>query len=244
MKRQWIKLVVILVLIPNISHAKRRNLNDIQKGITFGAGLYYHPSSTANRFEPVKGLGGDNNTFNNLGSDKILPYRMGLFLSGPMVYAEGFFRYVRTENEWQRTAPSVGLGKTTYKGMGGGAILAYTIAGAESSRILAGVIGESISHTAVIEYAPANEKLKLSSSNLLLGPMLQAELYLGDLWSFSLMSAYEYGMASTWSVNESAKLFGTTRLAGTARVNDQFANPIVSEFGGLLLEATFRLSFY
>jgi hypothetical protein len=240
-------LVLMALCVAPCVWAKKRNFKQAQRGVTLGAGVYNQHLRHYNRYEPVQGLAGPDYSFNGLTDTSIFPFRLGLFHSTQSTHAEVFFRYVHHQTNWEVLGDKPGIGQSTIKGRGAGVLLGMRVAGSDSFRIMLGGMAEYVQHKALIEHDPdagATETLRLSSTNILVGPALMTEMWLGDLWSLSLLSAYEYGVGTTWRVSRSGELFGVQRGAGTARNNDRMANPIISEFGGFLTELTFKLSFY
>jgi hypothetical protein len=228
--------------------AKKRNFSDPYSGLLMGAGYYKAATSSANRFEPIYDLAETNRPIDDIRKTSNFAYRIGPYFSTPEANFELFFRYMRNVRRWESAGGATsGIGKTTIKGFGGGTLISFRVLGEDRFRLMLGAMAEMLTHNAHIVYYPdtkGSEVLNLQSKNFLIGPLLQTEIYLGDLWSVSFLTAYEYGLSRNWNVKEASRLFEIERQQGETVSLKNPGKAVVSEFGGFLLEATLKLSFY
>lgn len=217
-----------------------------QTGFVLGAGTYLHPLPHDNAFDPLPDLAPEG--FTIAGSDKItlLPVKIGLFRSlGSRANVEVYGRYLLSMGgTWTVTGTQTGTGSASWSSYGGGVNLSVALAPGARIRLNGVLNAEYVLQRLHLESLTnvAAEKIDLTTSSMLVGFGLQPELYLGDLWTLSLLAAYQYGFTGTWSAASAADFLGVAQ-SGTLR-NPKTGGAIVAQNGGLLLEASLKLSFF
>jgi hypothetical protein len=148
---------------------------------------------------------------------------------------------LNTSSTWSTTGGVDQDGKTTYKSYGAGALISGTAARYESFRLNLAASAEYILQRATL--TSLNEKLSLSGRSILLGPSLQSEIYLGDLWVLSLHTGYHYGFpGNEWSAVSASTFLGQSVPSGA--LSSLGNGAVKSDFGGFFAEINFKLLLY
>jgi hypothetical protein len=208
-------------------------------------GTYVGGAPLENGHDPVPSLLADGDEATS-GGIQLLPLKIGYFMTtGPLEF-ETYFRYmINRTHTWDVEGSVTGTGSTSYRSYGGGVNAGVTFF--EQSKFQMNLLfnGEYVLEKARLNFMPeagGNEPLRLSTTAMIIGAGVQPEVWLGDLWVLSLFAGYQFGMESTWSVDESKDFMGRNFPAGD--LQDSSGAVAASQFGGFLFELALKLNFY
>jgi|GEM_PF-1410192 len=236
---------VLCALLSHEVAAKTTGFTDNQKGLSLGIGTYTHPLANDNNYDPVPSLAPTGTTTSDSEKIKLLPAKLGIFMTRGSAEAEGYFRYMlNTRHKWTATGGVDGDGYVTFRSYGAGLNLGVALAQSSRAQIKLALNGEYVLQRANLSFdnSGSAELLKLKSTSLLAGVGLQPELWLGDLWVLSLFAGYQYGFLKNWEVAKAGNFMGRSHTEGA--LYDANGNAAHSQFGGVLLEVSFKLNFY
>ena len=239
----WVGLALCVVAFP--AHARLTGLHENHAGLTLSAGAYFVPSQS----DPVPGFATAGTTVSGSESLKPLPLKIGYFTDvGPRLTFEPYLRVLHSYGgDWTSTGLDDGAGTTSVSGWGLGAHV--HIAFLRDERIKMGVRADAewAKEKYALSFRPAVggplENLKLASTALLVGGGIHTEVWLGDLWSFTLTLGYRYGFATRYSATTAGQILNQDVPAGTAK-NVTDGTVIPARLGGFYLETGLKLSFF
>ncbi len=228
------------------SWAVATGFNDTLWGISIGAGFgpsFASPLKAS--FDPIPEIAGTGSTVTDSRRSTLIPARFGLFLSKPLTQIEVYFRHLRNTHEpWYSSGSQSGRGATHFASNGVGGQIGVTLG--HTNRFRASVIaqGEYVIQRASLYFTPAGgaeESIRIKSGTPIIGGGLQAEAYLGDLWSLGIFAAYQHGFDAEWSLSEGTTFMGRTH---SGKLEDSDGDNIDAKYGGFIVELTLRLAFY
>jgi len=216
------------------------NFSEAHAGITVGAGTYLLPR----HYDPVPSAGGTDAQLS--GSEKVhfIPAKLGVFTDlGSAATLEAYARYLfATRAKWTvESSAATGSGSSEFSGYGAGLVVGLPFY--RTPRFRALFVGRY-----ELQFADArlvfqdNSQLDLSATRNILGAGLQAEAWLGDLYSLSALAGFDYGLGGNWQVKKASRFLGQDYTAGNLR--NSHGETVSGQLMALYLELGFKLSFY
>lgn len=243
----WIKIAAFSLAIgANPSHALKMDFTDQHRGMTLGTGTYFKWLPNDNAFDPLPHLTTSGTTVSGSDQTRLLPLRLGVFRSGPTFGASTYLRYMTNlQGTWTTTGTLEGSGTTRFGSVGIGADASYYFWSLKRIRSGLNLNGEYILQKANLSFTPTGgtlETFQVKATSYLLGLAFQNEIYLGDQWTFSLLTGYQYGYSSQFTAPVAGGFLGATHSAG-ALTSQSTGGTIPAQFGGFHLEIVLKLSF-
>jgi len=222
------------------SFAYQTNLNDNHSGLAFAVGTL-DPSANAN-FDPITSMGPAGTRFSGTTDFRLMHYKLGAFRDLQKTYMEIYGLHMRnTVSTWSVAGSFSGSGKTNVSGKGVGISTALRMAGDARFRLMADFSAEYVWVTGkIVMDTPSTILLTTKAINI--GAGLRGEVWLGDMWTLSILGAYKYGIAQPWEVYEASSVMSTRYAQGVLQNRD--GSTVNSNFGGMYGEASLHLSFY
>jgi hypothetical protein len=226
-------------------HARKSGFNENLKGITIGGGTYYHWLPNNNLYDPVPSLAPASSTVTGSDTALLIPAKLGYFHSKKDFAIETYIRYMLNSREaWTVSGGASGTGYITYRSYGMGLNLNLPFVKSDGYRI--GLVGnaEYILQRAELDFlgSGTHQQIDLSATSILAGTGIEGQLWLADMWSLSVMFAYQYGMPTTWNVSEAGIFMNRNEPVGELKDTNGIAAR--ADFGGFLVEAALKLAFF
>jgi hypothetical protein len=226
--------------------ALKSDLSREQSGLTLGGGIYQHYLPNDNAFDPVPGLAPSGVTVTGSETLYIIPARMGYFsdrkVGGYAIYG----RYIAsTGSSWTASGDLEGTGSTRFGSIGIGAEATAFLLRGTRFRLGLTANSEYILQKMTLSFTPTGgtaSPFNVSAESVLIGLGLKPEMYLGDLWTLSIFSGYQYGLSRTFEASAAGSFFGISHAAGTL-TSPTTSSAIPSQQGGFLFEAILKLHF-
>jgi hypothetical protein len=234
--------VILAAITATDATARKTNFLEDHQGFTLGAGTYWAPIASQNIYDPVPQIAPSGTEVQGSKGSFLIPGRLGYFRELGRSSFEFYGRYmINTRHTWTTSGSIDTSGQTLYNSFGAGALLSGTAARYSHFRINVTASAEYMFQRATLRNGA--DTLTLKANSILLGPGLQWELYLGDLWVLSLHTAYHYGWPTyTWSAAKAAQFLGQNIAQGN--LSSLGRGAVKSHFGGFLAEVGFKLLLY
>ncbi|MBS1984596.1 MAG: hypothetical protein JST16_10535 [Bdellovibrionales bacterium] len=213
-------------------------------GLMMGAGTYFHPIASQSLFDPVPALAPTGTTVAGSQNVRLLPLKLGFFKELPgRTFVEAYARYTLSSGgAWTTTGTLEGSGTTKFYSVGAGMNFGFTFFMRSRFRMQFLANGEYVKENAALTYTTGGpaERLSVTSGGSRAGIGLRPELWLGDMWVLSLLTAYQYGFKSQWSAAKASTFFGVDQSGPLKDANGAL---IPAQHSGVLVEACLKLNF-
>jgi len=216
-----------------------------QSGFFLGGGAIVPVFVHENRYDPLPawigpdaGLSGSTQPFR-------IPGKAGFFWNLTRIEFQAYGRIVlNAASTWTSVSPG-GSGEAAYRSYGAGFQTSYFPLATAGVRVGFAASAELVLEKLNLRFRPDTGRTQiadLSATAKLVGVGPLVQIWLGDLWALEISSLYQFGLPGTWSLGQATDFLGGTRSAGALR-NFLDGGAVPADFGGLLLEATLRLTF-